>query len=920
MRTLRDYQLAFCDAVETKWQQHRSTLGVLPTGCGKTVCFAEVVRRRASMGRALVIAHRQELITQAKEKIESWAGLDCEVEMGDQVASANLFTSMPVVIATVQTLISGGKKKRMERFNPMDFSTLVVDEFHHCFPRGTMIGDRRIETIRIGDIVDSYNHASGGIERKKVTRLFRNPCPSLVRVRFSDGRQLICTPNHPVFTQNGYRRALTLDESCLVFTNHALQNTDSNLSELRQEISGQKPVWSAVFSNMLLASMQGRVESRASEKSNDAVRALRYKYDMPRANRTGAREVGPGLLQRKLQVGICAQAELVPNGSDKSDARIKTHDAAKSIKTPGGGSENISSEAGLHILESRRERAANKTANRDGWRVGLSDGTPNRNSASERSVPMFAECLQSGLGLRTIEARDRDRREITQDDSMDFDRSAEDEGLKCARVDSVEILERGSNGRFGGMCEDGFVYNFEVEGNNNYFASGILVHNCTADSYRRTLDYFLGGNPELKVLGVTATPDRADEAALGQVCESVAYDYQIIDAIHDGWLVPVEQQFVSIAGLDFSGVRTTAGDLNGADLAKIMEDEKLMHGQCAATLEIIGNRQAIFFASSVRHAEMAREIFNRHREGIADFVCGATDKEARRKTMKAVQDGRTQILCNVGVATEGFDAPGIECIIMGRPTKSRSLYSQMAGRATRPFPGCVDGPQTADARKQAIADSPKKACLIVDFVGNSGRHKLMTTLDILGGKYTDEEKTLAEEIIKRDGGRRISDVLQEASEELIEQRRQEAEERRRKDEARRMRLVAGVSFKAHSVNPFDAWGVTPSKSDWNPSGKAISEKQREMIRKQGIDPDALSYRDAKNLLNEMFRRMNENICSPKMQSIMVKNGYSENTPRDVAGKIIDSLKNNGWKRPFNDPFAQYLHKAEPPKPAQEDWL
>lgn len=574
MRTLRDYQLAFCDAVEVKWQQHRSTLGVLPTGCGKTVCFAELVRRRAAMGRALVIAHRQELITQAKEKIESWAGLDCEVEMGDQVASANLFTSMPVVIATVQTLISGGKKKRMERFNPMDFSTLVIDEFHHA----------------------------------------------------------------------------------------------------------------------------------------------------------------------------------------------------------------------------------------------------------------------------------------------------------------------------------------------------------PADSYRRALDYFLGGNPELKVLGVTATPDRADEAALGQVCESVAYDYQIIDAIHDGWLVPVEQQFVSIAGLDFSGVRTTAGDLNGADLAKIMEDEKLMHGQCAATLEIIGNRQAIFFASSVRHAEMAREIFNRHREGIADFVCGATDKEARRKTMKAVQDGRTQILCNVGVATEGFDAPGIECIIMGRPTKSRSLYSQMAGRATRPFPGCVDGPQTADARKQAIADSPKKACLIVDFVGNSGRHKLMTTLDILGGKYTDDEKTLAEEIIKRDGGRRISDVLQEASEELIEQRRQEAEERRRKDEARRMRLVAGVSFKAHSVNPFDAWGVTPSKTDWNPSGKAISEKQREMIRKQGIDPDALSYRDAKNLLNEMFRRMNENICSPKMQSIMVKYGYSENTPRDVAGKIIDSLKNNGWKRPVNDPFAQYLHKAEPPKPSQEDWL
>jgi superfamily II DNA or RNA helicase len=188
MRTLRDYQLAFCDAVETKWQQHRSTLGVLPTGCGKTVCFAEVVRRRASMGRALVIAHRQELITQAKEKIESWAGLDCEVEMGDQVASANLFTSMPVVIATVQTLISGGKKKRMERFNPMDFSTLVVDEFHHCFPAGTSVDGRAIEAISVGDSVNSLNHSTGWMEKKRVLRLFKNEASSLVLIRLSNGK------------------------------------------------------------------------------------------------------------------------------------------------------------------------------------------------------------------------------------------------------------------------------------------------------------------------------------------------------------------------------------------------------------------------------------------------------------------------------------------------------------------------------------------------------------------------------------------------------------------------------------------------------------------------------------------------------------------------------------------------------------
>ena len=61
--------------------------------------------------------------------------------------------------------------------------------------------------------------------------------------------------------------------------------------------------------------------------------------------------------------------------------------------------------------------------------------------------------------------------------------------------------------------------------------------------------------------------------------------------------------------------------------------------------------------------------------------------------------GKVQVVCNCGVLTEGFDDPGVEVVIMGRPTKSRSLYSQMVGRSTRPLPGVVDGPETAEARQ-----------------------------------------------------------------------------------------------------------------------------------------------------------------------------------------------------------------------------
>jgi len=229
---------------------------------------------------------------------------------------------------------------------------------------------------------------------------------------------------------------------------------------------------------------------------------------------------------------------------------------------------------------------------------------------------------------------------------------------------------------------------------------GVLIideaHHATSPSYRRVIDYYRT-NPALKILGVTATPDRADEAALGQVFQSVAFDYEVLDAIHDGWLVPIEQQMVHVEGLDYSSIRTTAGDLNGGDLAAVMEAEKNLQQMASASLAIIGPRRALVFTASVKSAEMTAEIFNRHRAGMASWVCGKTDREERRRVLAGFAAGKVQVVCNCGVLTEGFDDPGVEVVLMGRPTKSRSLYAQMVGRSTRPLPGVVDGPETVAA-------------------------------------------------------------------------------------------------------------------------------------------------------------------------------------------------------------------------------
>ena len=129
---LRDYQAQCLKSINHNFVDFDSTLAVLATGAGKTVIFAELIRQNQPM-RAMVLAHRQELIAQARMKIEDIAGVECEVEMADMTAMVSLYGRAPVVVSTVQTQISGGKgTERMRRFDPHDFGLLIIDEAHHA--------------------------------------------------------------------------------------------------------------------------------------------------------------------------------------------------------------------------------------------------------------------------------------------------------------------------------------------------------------------------------------------------------------------------------------------------------------------------------------------------------------------------------------------------------------------------------------------------------------------------------------------------------------------------------------------------------------------------------------------------------------------------------------------------------------------
>lgn len=411
------------------------------------------------------------------------------------------------------------------------------------------------------------------------------------------------------------------------------------------------------------------------------------------------------------------------------------------------------------------------------------------------------------------------------------------------------------------------------------------AHHATAKTYRRVIDYFCQ-NERLKVLGVTATPDRADEEALGKVFESVSFTYDIAEGVSDGWLVPIQQQFVFVDGLDFSQCRTTAGDLNGADLAKVMEAEEMLHKVVDPTVQLAGERKTLVFAASVAHAERMCEICNRHKPGSGEFIFGGMEYEQRRDILGRFDRGEFQFLFNCMIATEGFDQPDIGCVSIARPTKSRALYAQMIGRGTRPTANVYKLTDAAE-RSHAIATSDKPDVLILDFVGNSGRHKLLCTADILGGNYDDDIVDAATASAQKKSKRGEAVDIQEELKAAVEAREEAAK-------AKRAALIGKASFGTKAIDPFMLFDVAPKREPGWHKGRKPSEKMAAVLEKRGVDTRNLSWWQCKLLLDGGVM----NKPTLKQAKVLTKFGYdpTQYTTKEASG-IIDSLAANNWKRP-----------------------
>jgi len=417
------------------------------------------------------------------------------------------------------------------------------------------------------------------------------------------------------------------------------------------------------------------------------------------------------------------------------------------------------------------------------------------------------------------------------------------------------------------------------------------AHHAVANTWAEIGNYFCA-NTELKHLGMTATPDRGDESALGQIYDTCAYRYDIQDGVQDGWLVPVMVQRIYIDEIDLSVVGTVAGDLNQGELATAMERDKVMHGVSEAVLSEAGNRKTLIFTSSVAHAKGLADILNSKKPGMACCIDGKTPKEKRKFLLDEYRAGNIQYLCNVGIATEGFDIPDIECVAIARPTKSRALYAQMVGRGTRPLTGIVDGFNHDEQRLQAIYDSMKKNCLVLDFVGNSGRHKLVSATDVLGGNYNTKVVDVATELASKAGKPVDTIELLKRAEAMCQVKEKEEKERRMREATR-----ADVKYRKRGLNPFDVLDIEPPLADNEWRASPLTHGQVQWLERSGMDTAIMTIAEQRVVLNTMINRKKRNLATPKQVKLLKRYKYNtRNMSFDDASALITRLAENNWKR------------------------
>ena len=418
----------------------------------------------------------------------------------------------------------------------------------------------------------------------------------------------------------------------------------------------------------------------------------------------------------------------------------------------------------------------------------------------------------------------------------------------------------------------------------DYFGTIIIdeAHHAITDGYRRILDYFEGA----KVLGVTATPDRGDMRNLGEVFDSLAYEYKLTDAIKEGYLCKIMAQTIPLQ-LDISEVGFTSGDYSLGQLGTALDP--YLEQIAAEMAQRCKGRKTVVFLPLIKTSQKFRDLLNAKGFQAAEVNGQSAD---RKEVLADFDAGKYNVLCNSMLLTEGWDCPSVDCVVVLRPTKVRSLYSQMVGRGTRLSPGKTD-------------------LLLLDFLWMTDKHELCRPADLVCEDRT-VARQMTEHLAETGCPEDIEEAAAQASEDVVAQREEalakQLEEQRRK----KAKLVDPLQYEM-SIQAEDLAGYVPAFG-WEAGPP--SEQQTAALEKLGILPDAVeSAGKAALLLDRLNKRRDEGLTTPKQIRCLEKYGFQHvgTWSFEAARHMIDRIAAQGWRGvPKGVNPRTYTPAAEPP--------
>ncbi|MBR1392651.1 MAG: DEAD/DEAH box helicase [Ruminococcus sp.] len=421
-------------------------------------------------------------------------------------------------------------------------------------------------------------------------------------------------------------------------------------------------------------------------------------------------------------------------------------------------------------------------------------------------------------------------------------------------VGSVQTLMREK--RLAGFSED-------------YFDDIIIdeAHHAISDSYTRVLEHF----PEARVLGVTATPDRGDMKNLGQVFDSLAYEYTLPKAIKEGYLSPIKAVTIPLK-LDLSGVALQSGDFKASDIDTALDP--YLYQIADEMTNYCKDRKTVVFLPLIKTSQKFRDILNEKGFRAAEVNGESSD---RAEILEDFYKGKYNVLCNSMLLTEGWDCPSVDCIVVLRPTKVRSLYCQMVGRGTRLCEG-------------------KENLLLLDFLWHTERHELCRPAHLI---CENEEVTrkMTESLAEQAGCEvDIEAAEKQAAEDVVAQREEALAKTLKEMRTRKRKLVDPLQYEM-SIQAEDLSSYVPAFG-WECAPP--SDKQKQTLEKFGIFPDEIDNAGkAKLILDRLDKRRKEGLTTPKQIRFLEGKGFlhvGEWSFSD-ANKMIARISANGWRVP-----------------------